>query len=1282
MKNFVTDARPSDCSSTVSVKPPQPQYSGAIKPFKEKESPSDHLKPLNDKENTNWSNIETGGSIQVAYYSLADLQSATSNFATGRFLGEGSIGRVYKAKYPDGRVLAVKKIDSSHFKGNWAADFSEIVANISKLRHSNIAEIFGYCSEQGQNMLVHDYFRNGSLHDFLHLSDDFSNPLTWNTRVRIALGAARAVEFLHEVCSPSCIHKNIKSSNILLDTELNPHLSDCGLSNFYEQSGQNLGAGYEPPECTNPSSYTTKSDVYSFGVVMLELLTGRQPFDSSKPRPEQFLARWASPQLHDIDALEKMVDPALRGLYPPKSISRFADIIALCVQLEPEFRPPMSEVVEALVRLDTLPRHEENSLHNFCSIGFAVLFIQFHVGLDLLCFIVSITASGFRRKNSLGARESIKLNSNPSAAMEKRAVTVGGKGSSLSSSSVAEISCGLARVNIDSSAPSVAANSKTSSSLAAAKFHFQIPGDLLSATEVRPSTLVFLNKLLLTSSSSVAAAGQLSEILNSESSDVNIAIDGIAPAILPSLDFPLSVLVGVSALADHRCSALSLISDAVAALSCEALKADVSAFDLIDSGDGSTAKDDVSVAAAIKVFLNGSKMVGGSPLQPSVYDIPEVHGHFKEICRLLHSRTRTQLNSAFRASSSAAAKVSSSTLLDLAVALLRVGEISSSRAQLILDSGMDSEELLRTLKAKSPAHDLQAHFTSLLSSFTNQNYIQFAHGFNSLLAMVENIVRSEAMTAFFGLVGSDLIEDTQGSATIEVNNVKKNKKKKKVLGKGTTALVQFLKDQMLSIATEAEATPWEGYTNRFLSQWDPSNLGFDILLKKVKEIVESNESRRLPKIPKGTRDFAKEQMAIREKAFSVIVEVFERHGATALDTPVFELRETLMGKYGEDSKLIYDLADQGGELCSLRYDLTVPFARYAAMNGITSFKRYQIAKVYRRDNPSKGRYREFYQCDFDIAGQFEKMGPDFEVVRILTELLNELDIGDYEVKLNHRRLLDGMLAICGVPQEKFRTICSSIDKLDKQSFEQIKKEMVGEKGLSEEAADKIGTFVKERGSPLELLQKLKQEGSEFLENSESVLALDELEILFKALDKSKCINKVVFDLSLARGLDYYTGVIFEAVFKGATQVGSIAAGGRYDNLIGMFGTKQVPAVGISLGIERVFNIMEQLHKDKEVRASKTQVLVSILGDDLNLASEIASELWDAKLKAEFLVNKRVTKHFDRAKESKIPWIVIVGERELSEGIVKLKDVSAAKEYPVPRNNLVEELRNRLNDTKC
>ncbi|XP_022145862.1 protein STRUBBELIG-RECEPTOR FAMILY 5-like [Momordica charantia] len=200
-------------------------------------------------------------------------------------------------------------------------------------------------------MLIYEYFVNGSLHGFLHMSDDFSKPLTWNTRVRIALGTARALEYLHEVCLPSIIHMNIKSSNILLDAELNPRLSDYGLATFYKNRSANPGGGYDAPERLKGSSYTIKTDTYSLGVVMLELLTGRMPYDSGKPKVEQCLVRWASPQLHDIDALEKMVDPALRGLYPPKSVSRFADIIALCVQSEPEFRPPMSEVVQALVTL-------------------------------------------------------------------------------------------------------------------------------------------------------------------------------------------------------------------------------------------------------------------------------------------------------------------------------------------------------------------------------------------------------------------------------------------------------------------------------------------------------------------------------------------------------------------------------------------------------------------------------------------------------------------------------------------------------------------------------------------------------------------------------------------------------------------------------------------------------------------------------------------------------------------------------------------------------------------
>ncbi|KAE8714665.1 Protein STRUBBELIG-RECEPTOR FAMILY 5 [Hibiscus syriacus] len=290
-------------------------------------------------------------SVQVVPYSLGDLQKRTDNFAPGRLLGQGTIGRVYRAKYPDGKVLAVKKIDSSLFQGQKPDEFSKLVTNISKLHHPNIAELVGYCSEQGHNMLIYEYFRNGSLHEFLHIADDFSKPLTWNTRVRIALGVARAVEYLHDVCSPPMVHKNIKSSNILLDLELNPRLSDYGMACFHQRTSQNLGMGYNAPECIKPSAYTLKSDVYSFGVVMLELLTGRMPVDNQKPRSEQCLVKWARPQLHDADALVGMADPALRGLYPPKSLPPFADIVSLCVQTDPERRAPISEVVQALVRL-------------------------------------------------------------------------------------------------------------------------------------------------------------------------------------------------------------------------------------------------------------------------------------------------------------------------------------------------------------------------------------------------------------------------------------------------------------------------------------------------------------------------------------------------------------------------------------------------------------------------------------------------------------------------------------------------------------------------------------------------------------------------------------------------------------------------------------------------------------------------------------------------------------------------------------------------------------------
>ncbi|KAF8391590.1 hypothetical protein HHK36_023896 [Tetracentron sinense] len=295
--------------------------------------------------------------ITATSYTVASLQPATNSFSQDCLIGEGSLGRVYRAEFPNGKILAVKKIDSAALSLQDEDNFLEAVSNMSRLRHPNISTLVGYCAEHGQRLLVYEYIGNGTLHDMLHFADDRSKTLTWNARVRVALGTARALEYLHEVCLPSVVHRNFKSANILLDEELNPHLSDCGLAalspNTERQvSTQMVGSfGYSAPEFAMSGMYTVKSDVYSFGVVMLELLTGRKPLDSSRSRAEQSLVRWATPQLHDIDALAKMVDPALNGIYPAKSLSRFADIIALCVQPEPEFRPPMSEVVQALVRL-------------------------------------------------------------------------------------------------------------------------------------------------------------------------------------------------------------------------------------------------------------------------------------------------------------------------------------------------------------------------------------------------------------------------------------------------------------------------------------------------------------------------------------------------------------------------------------------------------------------------------------------------------------------------------------------------------------------------------------------------------------------------------------------------------------------------------------------------------------------------------------------------------------------------------------------------------------------
>ncbi|WOG85216.1 hypothetical protein DCAR_0104404 [Daucus carota subsp. sativus] len=285
----------------------------------------------------------------VRTFSIASLQQYTNSFSQENLLGGGKLGTVYRSELPDGKLLAVKKLDGAASKNQTDDDFLEFVSRVSELQHVNIVQLVGFCCEHGQRLLVYEYCGNGTVYEALHIDDEIHKNLSWNARVRLALQSARALEYLHEVCQPPIVHQNFTSANVLLDDGFAVRVSDCGLAPLISSNyvTQFQGSGYGAPEL-EMGNYTCQSDVYSFGVVMLELLTGRKAYDRSCPRGEQFLVRWAAPQLHDIDALSRMVDPSLKGTYPSKSLSRLADIISLCVQPEPEFRPPMSEIVEDL----------------------------------------------------------------------------------------------------------------------------------------------------------------------------------------------------------------------------------------------------------------------------------------------------------------------------------------------------------------------------------------------------------------------------------------------------------------------------------------------------------------------------------------------------------------------------------------------------------------------------------------------------------------------------------------------------------------------------------------------------------------------------------------------------------------------------------------------------------------------------------------------------------------------------------------------------------------------
>ncbi|KAJ5638015.1 histidyl-tRNA synthetase [Penicillium lividum] len=519
----------------------------------------------------------------------------------------------------------------------------------------------------------------------------------------------------------------------------------------------------------------------------------------------------------------------------------------------------------------------------------------------------------------------------------------------------------------------------------------------------------------------------------------------------------------------------------------------------------------------------------------------------------------------------------------------------------------------------------------------------------------------------------------------------------------------------------------------------PHHRNFPRRTRFLSSIPHSDSINKMPKdkvsftlkTPKGTKDWSGSDALLRDRIFTTIADVFKRHGGTALDTPVFELREILAGKYGEDSKLIYDLQDQGGEICSLRYDLTVPFARWLAMNpDVRNIKRYHIAKVYRRDQPavSKGRMREFYQCDFDIAGAFDPMVPDAEVLRIVSEVFEELGwTGRYTIKINHRKILDGVFAVCGVPEDKIRPISSAVDKLDKMPWADVRKEMVDQKGLDGAIADRIETYVMNKGGR-ELLNKLLEDET-LTANASAKAGLDDMALMMDYLEAFGSLDKISFDMSLARGLDYYTGVIYEVVTEGSAPaiqsdapeaekvrksnkksktsddddrsndptlgVGSVAAGGRYDNLVGMFLPKaQIPCVGVSFGVDRIFSItkarLEREQSTEGLRKSEVDAYVMAFGGKgftgmLKERMEVCQKLWNANIKAEFSykLKPKLPQQFKAAEQGDVPFAVILGEEELAAGKVRIKEMGLPADHPekegveVELASLVEELKSRL-----
>jgi histidyl-tRNA synthetase len=448
-----------------------------------------------------------------------------------------------------------------------------------------------------------------------------------------------------------------------------------------------------------------------------------------------------------------------------------------------------------------------------------------------------------------------------------------------------------------------------------------------------------------------------------------------------------------------------------------------------------------------------------------------------------------------------------------------------------------------------------------------------------------------------------------------------------------------------------------------------------ILLKIQNKICKVERMSEKFQAPRGTRDFLPEEMIKREFVINKLKKIFESYGFSPIETPAFENFELLAAKGGGGETIkdqIYYFRDKSDRELGLRFDLTVPLARIVANNPQLSkpFKRYCIGRVWRYEEIRKDRFREFWQCDIDTIGS-SNMETDTEIISIAVDSLQLLDFKKFSVKLNNRKILTGLIELIDVPQGKKFDIFRAIDKLDKFGRDTVEKGLE-QIGLTNKQIKKLLKLITLKGNPKDVIKK----GEEILRNikigMEGLKELNEIVNFAKAYEFD---DKIIIDFSLARGLDYYTGPIFEIVDTSGKNIGSLAGGGRYDNLIETLGGRSTPATGISLGIERIIEVMNE---EKMFKISKTKVKVYIANVNEEVKKEViklASKLRENGIFCQTdLMNRNLKKQLEYADTLEIPFVVIVGPEELKKNKVKLKDMVLNKEMEVKTEDLVRKIK--------